>query len=210
MLFQGQEFASSSQFLYFADHKPELAKPVRKGRAEFLSQFRSLATPETQAILPDPGDPQTFERSKPDFADRERNAAVYGMHRDLLRLRRVDSFFSAQRAGAVEGAVLGDEAFVLRFFGEAGDDRLLVVNFGTDLNLNPAPEPLLAPPEEMVWGILWSSEDPRYGGTGTPLLETEEGWQIPGDAAVAMRPVKLNQANAPGGSPFGIPHTDIT
>ena len=33
MLFQGQEFAASSPFLYFADHKPELARLVaRAGR----------------------------------------------------------------------------------------------------------------------------------------------------------------------------------
>ncbi|MGH9640614.1 MAG: alpha-amylase family glycosyl hydrolase, partial [Bryobacteraceae bacterium] len=31
MLFQGQEFAASSPFLYFADHKPELADKIAKG-----------------------------------------------------------------------------------------------------------------------------------------------------------------------------------
>ena len=39
MLFQGQEFSASTPFLYFADHKPDLAKLVRQGRCEFLSQF---------------------------------------------------------------------------------------------------------------------------------------------------------------------------
>ena len=68
------------------------------------------------------------------------------------------------------------------------DDRLLVVNLGLDLDLNPAPEPLLAPPEGMVWTTLWSSEDFRYGGGGTPRLETKNNWRIPGHSAVAMRP----------------------
>src|SRR5690606_38790927 len=40
MLFQGQEYAASSPFFYFADHNPELARLVAKGRAEFLAQFR--------------------------------------------------------------------------------------------------------------------------------------------------------------------------
>jgi maltooligosyltrehalose trehalohydrolase len=196
MLFQGQEFAASSPFLYFADHKEELAKLVCKGRAEFLSQFRSLATAEAQAILLDPRDPQTFEKSKLDFAERERHAAIYDMHRDLLRLRRDDPVFSAQRPGGprtlcLDGAVLGDECFVLRFFGEADDDRLLIVNLGTDLHLNPAPEPLLAPPEATEWETMWSSEDPRYGGGGTPPLDTEENWRAPGHAAVVMKPVRL-------------------
>jgi maltooligosyltrehalose trehalohydrolase len=31
MLFQGQEFAASSPFNFFADHHPELAAAVRRG-----------------------------------------------------------------------------------------------------------------------------------------------------------------------------------
>ena len=44
MFFQGQEFAASSPFLYFADHGGDLGVAVRSGRAEFMSQFRSAAT----------------------------------------------------------------------------------------------------------------------------------------------------------------------
>ena len=77
---------------------------------------------------------------------------------------------------------------VLRFFGENGDDRLLFVNLGRDLHLDPAPEPLLAPPADCEWNTVWSSEDPRYGGTGTPPLDTEDNWRIPGYAAVLLKP----------------------
>jgi len=195
MLFQGQEFAASSSFFFFADHKEELSKLVCQGRAEFLAQFPSLATPEMQACLPDPADPETFERSKLDFSERERHAESYALHRDLLKLRRDEPVFRAQRRGAVDGAVLGPEGFVLRFFGgDDGDDRLLLVNLGLDLHLDPAPEPLLAPPEGTQWETLWSSEDPRYGGCGTPPLETEENWQIPGHAAVVLRPRRVENA----------------
>jgi maltooligosyltrehalose trehalohydrolase len=95
----------------------------------------------------------------------------------------------------VDGAVLSDACLLLRFFGKSGDDRLLLVNFGTDLHLDPAPEPLLAPPEHMRWRTLWSSEDPRYGGTGTPDLDSEDNWRIPGHAAVALRPAPMEPAN---------------
>ena len=54
--------------------------------------------------------------------------------------------------------------------------------------LDPAPEPLLAPPEGTAWAVLWSSEDLRYGGTGTGNVETEEGWRIPGEATVVLSP----------------------
>ena len=193
MLFQGQEFASSSPFYYFYDHKPDLAKMVREGRTNFLLQFRSLATSKMQPYLVDPGSPFTFERCKLDFSERERNRHYYDLHRDLLQLRREDPVFSSQMPGGLDGAVLAAECFMLRFFGEADDDRLLLVNFGVDLHLDPAPEPLLAPPEGMRWQTLWSSEDPRYGGAGTPRLDSEDNWRIPGHAAIALRATLTGQ-----------------
>ncbi len=193
MLFQGQEFAASAPFLYFADHPEELAKLVRKGRAEFLKQFPSLKPgPRMARCFPDPQRPQdvraaaansTFQRPSA-----KTHAEVLALHRDLLRLRREDPVFRAQRPRGVDGAILAPEAFVLRFFGDDGDDRLLVVNLGLDLHLDPAPEPLLAPPEVKVWDVLWSSEDPRYGGTGTSPPDTEDNWRITGHAAMVLKP----------------------
>jgi len=193
MLFQGQEFASSSPFYYFADHEPDLAKLVGEGRTGFLTQFRSLATSEMLSCLVDAAKPSTFERCKLDFTEREGNRRSYDLHRDLLRLRLEDPLFSAQTPGGVDGAVLAEECLLLRFFSDADDDRLLLVNFGRDLHLDLAPEPLLAPPEGMTWQTLWSSEDPRYGGTGTPWLDSEDNWRIPGHAAVVLRPISTEQ-----------------
>jgi len=187
MLFQGQEFGASSPFLFFADHAERLAETISSGRIEFLSQFPSLATPEMADRFPDPCDPATFERSKLDQGEREQHAEIYALHCDLLRLRREDPVFQMQKKGGVDGAVLSADAFVLRFFGERGDDRLLLVNLGVDLHLDPAPEPLLAPPESAQWEVLWSSEDPRYGGYGTAPLESSENWRIPGHAAVVLK-----------------------
>jgi maltooligosyltrehalose trehalohydrolase len=199
MLFQGQEFAASTPFLYFADHGGELGAKVREGRAAFLLQFASIATPEVVAALPDPTAVETFERCVLDFAERRSHESIYLMHKDLLRLRRTDPVLSAQRSRGVDGAVLGPEAFVLRFFGEEGGDRLLLVNLGVDLALNPAPEPLLAPPAEALWHVRWSSDDPRYGGAGTPPVETRHNWRIPGHAAVVLEPRPAAGADDPAG-----------
>ncbi len=193
MLFQGQEFGASSPFLYFADHEQKLAETVLAGRAKFLAQFRSLATPEMSKLFADPSDPATFERCKLDHTERETHPQLYSLHRDLLRLRREQAVFRAQRKHGVDGAVLAEEAFLLRFFAEDGedsDDRLLLVNFGIDLNLSPAPEPLLAPPSGCEWVTLWSSEDPKYGGTGTAAVEAG-AWRIPGHAAIVLKPERL-------------------
>jgi maltooligosyltrehalose trehalohydrolase len=190
MLFMGQEFAASAPFLYFADHGPDLAKLVQGGRTEFLAQFRSIADPAMTEVLAPPHDPATFERCKLDFSERERHAGAYQLTRDLLRLRREDPAFRAQKPGGVDGAVLGPQAFVLRYFLDDGSDRLLVVNFGRDLHLLPCPEPLLAPPEGMRWQVRLSTEDPKYGGGGTGPVDTpEEGWRVMGEAAVVLAPV---------------------
>ncbi len=188
MLFQGQEFSASSPFLYFADHPSELAQLVRRGRAEFVAQFPSVADPKIQSRLPDPADPDTFQRSKLDLSERERHREAMALHRDLLVLRRDDPVFRRQEGGRVDGAVLAPEAFLLRFFGEGGDDRLLLVNLGRDQILSPASEPLLASPEDRDWDLLWSSEDPLYGGLGTPYLWPDGNWRLPGHATVVLRP----------------------
>src|SRR5262249_11012106 len=47
LFFQGQEFAASSPFLYFADHAGALGDAVRRGRAGFMRQFRSVASRDT-------------------------------------------------------------------------------------------------------------------------------------------------------------------
>ena len=109
------------------------------------------------------------------------------MHRDLLRLRREDPVIAARRSGRVDGAVLGLGAFVVRFFGEE-EDRVLLINLEIELHLDPAPEPLLAPLDGCTWEVMWSSEDLRYGGSGTPRIYSQENWRLPGRAAIVMRP----------------------
>lgn len=191
MLFQGQEFAASTPFYYFADHKPELSELVFKGRKEFFQQFACIAVPEIQAGIPIPSNPETFNKCKLNFTERHLHAADYNLHRDLLRLRRQDLVFNTPRRGGLDGAVLRHDALVLRFFGTDGDARLLIVNFGVDFTLSPAPEPLLAPPEGTEWIRLWSSEDPCYSGGGTPPLSTDSHWKVLGHSAVVLIPKPL-------------------
>ena len=119
MLFQGQEFGASTPFFFFADHEGELAGAVRDGRREFLAQFPSLAGAEMQALLTDPGAIATFRRSVLDHGERQRHAAIYDLHRDLLALRREDSALG-RRPVCVDGAVLAEQAWMLRYFDEGG------------------------------------------------------------------------------------------
>jgi maltooligosyltrehalose trehalohydrolase len=173
MLFQGQEFGASAPFLYFADHNPELAKAVGKGRREFLEQFPSLR--KMKGNFAPPEAEETFSQCKLDHRERKTNVGIVALHRDLLRLRR-------EMTGVVRGAVIAPEAFVLRF-----DERLFIVNLGDSLELDVVPEPLLAPPAGHSWELLWSSESPEYGGTGTPRIGVDGMWYLPSQSAILMK-----------------------
>jgi maltooligosyltrehalose trehalohydrolase len=190
LLFQGEEFGASSPFMFFADiGDVSVRDAIRKGRAEWLAPFLSLTKEEALTTLPAPDDPEVFARCKLDFSERERNRELYDLHIDLLKLRREDSRFRRQVLGAVDGAVLGSASFVLRYFSNEKDDRLLLVNFGERQVLHPASEPLLAPPSSCRWKTLWTSESPRYGGTGAAVTATKEQWSLPAETTVALRPV---------------------
>lgn len=195
LLMQGQEFAASTPFCFFLDCPPDAAAEVTAGRAEFLQQFRSLAQPEMQRRLPNPADPETFRKCKLNFAERQAHQEVYALHKDLLRLRRTEPLLAAQRRDRLDAGAVARDAFVVRYFDDQDEDRLLVVNFGVDLHYDPAPQPLLAPPLNRRWSVLWSSEDPLYGGSGTPPLDTDENWRFPGEATVLLQAVANTESD---------------
>ena len=184
MLFMGQELGATSPFLFFVDYKGnEIGLQAFQGRKTFLKQFPSYATQEAQQAIPDPNDPLTFERSQLDFGEGHTDVPVYRLHYDLLRLRREDRVISTQARDHIDGAVLGPHALAVRYLEAGGCDRLLLLNLGPDLHYVPAPEPLLAPQSNGYWQLVWSSDDPRYGGPGASNPLTEQGWHVPAESA---------------------------
>jgi maltooligosyltrehalose trehalohydrolase len=86
MLFQGEEWAASSPFQYFADHEdPALARLVSMGRKK---EFQSCGwNPD---LIPDPEKKETFERSKLrwDEVCQEDHTEMQTWYRDLIALRK--------------------------------------------------------------------------------------------------------------------------
>jgi maltooligosyltrehalose trehalohydrolase len=189
LLFQGQEFGASTPFLYLADAGDASVRDATcEGRAKLLAPFLSLSEEETLRSLPAPDDPEAFSRCKLDFSERDKNRNLYDLHIDLLRLRGKDSRFRKQGSAGIDGAVLGAMSFVLRYFSETNDDRLLIVNFGKRHILHPASEPLLAPQPGCRWETLWTSDSQHYGGAGEVATATSEQWILPAETTVALRP----------------------
>ena len=188
MIFQGQEFNASTPFLYFADLSSEISQQVHAGRIEFLKQFTNIDSPEIIDTIDKPYQVETFEQSRLHLNERELHGKVYTLYRDLIRLRREDPVFSVAYKCHIEGAVLGPNGFLLRYF--LGDQqRLILINHGRELHLSPIPEPMLAPPEGHRWELLWTSENIEYGGSGTPKLTPDKFWRLQGHATVVLFPV---------------------
>jgi maltooligosyltrehalose trehalohydrolase len=112
-------------------------------------------------------------------------------------LRRETPAFRAQRRGVADGSVLSADAFALRFLLGGDNDRVLVVNMGRDLSRPSFAEPLLAPPRDREWVVEWSSEDPKYGGSGIPELWPDKRWCIPGESALVLAPIPKGVARNP-------------
>jgi maltooligosyltrehalose trehalohydrolase len=188
MLFQGQEFASSSRFLFFADHERALARKVHTGRREFLQQFRSTALLRMQQRIHDPNDPATFELCVIDHTERASRGEVLALHGNLIRLALHDPVLAHNDRNGLEGTVLGANAFALRYDLAEGV-RLLVVNLGRDLRLARVPHPVLAAPSGQRWRTLFTTEHPDYGGRGGPEPEDDEGrWHLVARSATLLEP----------------------
>ncbi len=86
ILFEGEEWAATTPFLYFTDHADkDLARAVSEGRRQ---EFAAFGWKPEQ--VPDPQDPGTFERSKLrwDELARAPHREMLDWYRRLLALRR--------------------------------------------------------------------------------------------------------------------------
>lgn len=202
LLFQGQEFWSSSPFNFFADQGEMLDPLIAKGRRDFVAQFPSLKDPRMDQVIATPADPCTFERCKLDWREFEARQGIVSLHRDLIRLRRSEAAIARQptaRRGEMDAAVIGPAAFLLRYFGEVEEDeRLLIINLGADLECRSVPDPLFAPPEDADWALIWSSEDPIYGGSGQRPLDLAARFTLGADSALLFAPGPRRSAEPEG------------
>ncbi len=69
MLFQGEEWAASTPFVWFADFKGDLAASVRAGRLKEFGKFADFKDPRKQKLIPDPCSDETFQKCKLDWDD---------------------------------------------------------------------------------------------------------------------------------------------
>lgn len=131
LLFMGQEWASSSPFLYFTDHEAELGQKITEGRRREFAGFDAFTA--AGSTVPDPQALETFVRSKLDWNERAagEHARVLDFHRALLELRRNDPVLRVASREHLRSEALGELLVVERFHDD--EARVLLVNFGGDV-----------------------------------------------------------------------------
>ena len=206
MLFQGQEFAASGPFLYFADHAGELAPAVREGRAEFLCAVPELsragprdAAAPIPAIARRSSAASSIRASARGTPPRWRCTAICWRCAATIRC-------SAPARRASTARVLADDALVLRFFGGGGTATgCWSSTSAADRDADDRARAAAGAARRTCAGqLVWSSEDPRYGGAGVLAPETDDGWRLPAEAARAAgagRPVSRRDRRCCAASP---------
>jgi maltooligosyltrehalose trehalohydrolase len=115
LLFMGQEWATSTPFLYFTDHEPGLGRLVTEGRRREFAAFAAFADPVTQTRIPDPQDPSTFALSRLSWSERHAptHAGVERLYRTLLGLRKSEPALR-DRSAFVDAVAADEGTLVLR------------------------------------------------------------------------------------------------
>jgi maltooligosyltrehalose trehalohydrolase len=183
LLFMGQEFDSSSLFSYFADYEGKAAEELWASRKREIEVFEQYASDAAQSAILNPCAPETFLRSKLNFEERELHSLTLRLYRDLLALRRHDAVLSQRPQSQVDGAVLDEHAFILRWLDAGGADRILLINLDRERSRRSLAEPLLAPPAGRQWCLKWSSEHTSYGGMGPVQPVDSRGWHLQAETA---------------------------
>jgi len=133
MLFQGEEWAASSPFQYFADHDEEMARLVSEGRKREFAAFGWA--PES---IPDPEDVGTFEQSKLKWDEMHKgeHAKMLDWYRRMIRLRRDVSSLTDGEPGNTR--VTYSEAD--RWLSMERGDVTMSCNLGETNRMLPVPE----------------------------------------------------------------------
>jgi maltooligosyltrehalose trehalohydrolase len=171
MLFMGQEWAASTPFLFFTDHNPELGKLIVQGRREEFKHFAAFSEPAVLDRIPNPQKPASFAASKLVWKERNRrsHARSLQLYKICLGLRASDPAFrpSARDSWRVEELSIGIGA--LRLQSATGDYIVLFdLHGGHEGSLR---DEAIFQPAELNWTFILSTNETRFGGTGTCALD---------------------------------------
>ncbi|MBP1135403.1 maltooligosyltrehalose trehalohydrolase [Arthrobacter sp. PvP023] len=154
MLFMGEEYGATTPWQFFTSHpEPELGKATAEGR---IKEFERMGW--DPAVVPDPQDPETFNRSKLNWAE-----AAEGDHARLLDLYRS---LTALRRSTPELAGLGFTGTAVDYSEEEGWLRFRRGDVIVALNFSEQAVKL----EDTAGSVLLSTDEASVGDGGSLVL----------------------------------------
>jgi malto-oligosyltrehalose trehalohydrolase len=136
LLFMGEEFGSTTPFLFFCDLGSDLAAAVTEGRRNEFARFERFSDASARAKIPDPCASQTFWDSKLDWESRATDGHQKWLmfYRELLRIRgeQVVPHLRGVSGRDARFEILGARAFSVCWKLAAGVELNLLANLGTD------------------------------------------------------------------------------
>ena len=134
LLFMGEEWGETRPFQFFTDFHGELADAVREGRRREFEKWPKFADPELREHIPDPNDPETFQRSKLDWGAHETAAGQRRLRlvRQLcdVRAREIVPRLAGIGGKAAETELHGARGLTACWRMADGSRLRTVVNFG--------------------------------------------------------------------------------
>ena len=173
LIFQGQEWAASTPFLYFTDHNAELGRLVTEGRRKEFKGFAAFSDEEAVKRIPDPQAESTFHASKLRWEEMGEgiHAQTRALYRDALRLRREEAAVRQRHNRADWQAVdLGGEAAAIMYTDPATGEVCMVVFNLTGTSTGP-----MGIAEGPAFELIFSSNDERFGGSGASAYHAADG-----------------------------------
>ncbi len=133
LLFMGEEWGTTTPFLFFTDHNEELAPLVREGRRREFAHFAAFQDESRRARIPDPNAASTFTASIPSLAESARPGYrdILRQTRTLLDLRAAHIVPGIQGAASLGTSILGDRALSASWLMGNGKTLTIDVNFSS-------------------------------------------------------------------------------
>lgn len=184
MLFMGEEYGEDTPFFFFTDYQePVTSKGQVDGRRQQFAAFGF------EGEVPDPQDPELFERSKLHWEKRilADHGALLDWHRDLIKLRRTHPLLADLSKRFLRADVLGPAGLsVYRYSADGGRHLVCLYNFSHSETLS------------VSLGYAAVKD-----GAWRQLLGSDAGPDVPAGGVVRLPPegVAVYELNPSPGSP---------